>query len=1592
MSSGSIHDDAEKQGFLRMLQQLSPASLQRARQMIDDVLPSNQNDSGGRHISQMQTHAFNPGIQATNHQHMVFQQQPISAAHTSQPIAMSQQLASSHPIAMASMHQQPQQTIVTTAPNVFPPMNNIVSAVVPTYHQVIQPQVLQQHAPQQLLQTAQPQSIPTNVIAPLNLYHGFPQLAGLPGVQQLSGVQGVLNAMSPGGVLLPHAIQQHGTVSAQLPNQLPPQLPLQLPPQPPHQQMQSIPSNLPREVRPASNLGNNMHGPSAQANSTETSIPTAKLPPAKPSLDATACNRSERREHGWVDASSEESASLLRYPNGDLRYLCRETSVQRAWPMVQISRYTLTNGDRVQKLKCLGEFFCPVHGCTVVSRPKVPKERSNKAIAESCRLDFCPCHPTVQLVHRPCGAKMTITKGSDEIGSYVEVEHFGDHSHGDSHPIRPVSASRSMFEQVVRKDPQLSPTQLVVGSSSKEPVRNIDPAYKNIGRVREHQREVRKALDNELEKEVQRDLADHQGGLDSNGNESKPSNDHGILDGKLGDIAAVENQSNNPFLILEERSHNNDGGIVMQTAPMIQRLQLADRASEVDAIEGFLDDNRFPNGIVVVSSTYCSVMKKFTPTLVAILYGRSSLHFCRFFKILINGMDYADFQDFARNYKGMICDMSEAERLGFELAITDLFDVAIDEITIEQFYAYCQVHFLRSEAKFRRKHSNVPKKFKNDFKMRVRELLNPCLHTEDFWAKCKSLKQDYPQCPHWLDWHTSDKRARKIFPCLARKPYVGDHKNTNGQESMGKTIQTSFTEPKANLASVFAHLKRFLIEFDTRWFCALKGEPFDYNLSPTKPRKNYKNDGCPFQAERALVASASSKKKKPANRIAHRTGRPIGSTNVAPDSLVVTLKHFAVPWCVRDHVEDLDGKGPTVYNAINTCAMDSFLTGMAFLSYCDPKAKEYIKSCRPLELCVAAITNHGHNMARLCWMRCVLGNDIDTYKVKGEDLFRGTLFSSFNSSGRPTTVAETVIEEIGDISSDPDKVAKNASDQSNQRRKTIQRELTDEERNEVRNKILLGARDYDCSSSFTDNVRPALPDLFRFQYDCSYEKCSKDNCPNQEGYEGNNLSKPTVTQNIIFVSPDDIGDVQGYLDKEFNMSGKDNLTPCGSNLRGGNQGGAVLYSLSDKNGFKLPERMSHTCTGQRAETRTVLNTPNFLLVSIVVDAVETEEDISAIEFQSMGQAQYSIDFGGSKYSLKQVVVSSSTRMGYGHYCGIIVINGRLIFYDGIPSNNPQLRFISPEQRFGTLLHGGFISALVYMKLTPDCEFFLDPTTLKYGGYGSDDADPELEDCEESSAEDLVKALKMIATKCMKVQNRSKSSKVVSANNNHSSTKDLNTTKESNELAAKKLVEKNKVVDEKELVKPDFLSMWNDTAGPADKAGSPVVFAHKKNILKKAQSNSRSKKAKTEQGSPFAQKKKSTKAKRGQSAKPKYVPPRTRMGGKRREYPTGLSVAQVAESAKIPTCRLCRNLIGRVNSNLPTPYDSWHIVVRKKQGGYDRFPTNYHYHLDCVALLTKRELDQLKAIINRHEHISELDKGIWYGNMEYGTTESGNGNM
>lgn len=143
------------------------------------------------------------------------------------------------------------------------------------------------------------------------------------------------------------------------------------------------------------------------------------------------------------------------------------------------------------------------------------------------------------------------------------------------------------------------------------------------------------------------------------------------------------------------------------------------------------------------------------------------------------------------------------------------------------------------------------------------------------------------------------------------------------------------------------------------------------------------------------------------------------------------------------------------------------------------------------------------------------------------------------------------------------------------------RNLTIEETNEVKKTILTKARNFDCSSCFPDNVRPAIRDLFRIYYRCAYGGCTEENCPNHEGYDSNKLCKPDETQNLIHVLPENIGDVQKHIDKEFNGMGDDNLRPCGSNLRGASQRGADLYDFcADKNNH-LPKPMPNTCSGSR---------------------------------------------------------------------------------------------------------------------------------------------------------------------------------------------------------------------------------------------------------------------------------------------------------------------------------------------------------------------------------------------------------------------------
>ena len=134
----------------------------------------------------------------------------------------------------------------------------------------------------------------------------------------------------------------------------------------------------------------------------------------------------------------------------------------------------------------------------------------------------------------------------------------------------------------------------------------------------------------------------------------------------------------------------------MQTDLTAHVLRDSSMACQTDSIEGFVTNHHHPSVNICVTSTYCPIRLCYYPTQFGILYGKSHEHYVFYFKALIVSMKFRDFADFRDNYLGMICDFSDAMRLGFHQAICDIFGIQDKECSLEAIYAFCQVHSHRS--------------------------------------------------------------------------------------------------------------------------------------------------------------------------------------------------------------------------------------------------------------------------------------------------------------------------------------------------------------------------------------------------------------------------------------------------------------------------------------------------------------------------------------------------------------------------------------------------------------------------------------------------------------------------------------------------------------------------------------------------------------------------------------------------------------------------------------------------------------------------------------------------------------------------------
>ena len=632
------------------------------------------------------------------------------------------------------------------------------------------------------------------------------------------------------------------------------------------------------------------------------------------------------------------------YPNGS-RTITLDKGETIGWALLPVGHRVRKDGTKVRYKKCLGAFYCPHPNCKFTSRPQVPKGRSRKCESERGTETMCKDHK-LPLMHKKCKASVTIFDNPQS--QCVVIKHEGNHDHPKPHRIHISNHGKQIIRNHMKSEPGVTPISLQVGATGREPVWKEDPVLINIGRLRATVSKERKT-------------------------------NHSTID-----IAAFDKKTEGSFITQSSLS-SKDGCIIMQTPTMRKILKESEVSSETDTIEGFLYDNVLPDANLTVTSSYCSLLDKWVPTQMAILFGKSAEHYKIFFQTLLEkGFEYKDFNEFDNNFMGMVCDFSDGERDGFEMAIMAAFSVCGDDFNVGKFYTYCLVHFDRSVNRICRNNAVVSVQRKQDFQDQVSGLRNET-DTETFWHCVDRLKHQFPKCTKWIDWYLNPKRAKIFFPSLKDEGFVGNVQNTNAQESTGRTIQLAYSTDKAtSVADVFFHLFRYATNCDATYNCRAKGHPVDYTRPKSPPRRSRTNDGRPPDSNKTLFGKVKQK-------TGNTPGRKRGVENLVPSGNAVVPFDICIPWNFNYTTEE-----GTLLNVVNTCAMDTVLMGFYLLRQHDSDLRLKIKGIVVLDAVLDKIDNKNFDEARIDWIQHCTSLD-QSY------LAEPMISSSTNHSGEQVT-------------------------------------------------------------------------------------------------------------------------------------------------------------------------------------------------------------------------------------------------------------------------------------------------------------------------------------------------------------------------------------------------------------------------------------------------------------------------------------------------------------------------------------------------------------------------------------------------------------
>ncbi|KAF9552882.1 hypothetical protein CPC08DRAFT_767975 [Agrocybe pediades] len=491
--------------------------------------------------------------------------------------------------------------------------------------------------------------------------------------------------------------------------------------------------------------------------------------------------------------------------------------------------------------KCVGVITCDNEICEIVVQPHINPTDLDHQLTKKCSCGG-------KLVYEPCSILSVLHTWSGG----VHYANNGHHLHRrPTHILHFLPNEKVRFEKMYQANPTSGPLKMQVGiptlNGPGDSAIDITPLLLNADRIAKERSKMRK-----------------EGTLSADGliaafSAFSKSHPHFVRRSTLGEVTVISVQTSfmRSQLVKDKKLDGPINGMVS------------------DAAHGWWKER---TSLLIVSSTYCPVLRAWAPGVLSYSNGASGEHFQYHFLAVLEGIaEEAESRDIPVTdtlFAGVM-DFSEAERVGFVRAFTAFWESYYSKVAasiIEQLSRALAVLLLLFHPRALTRILNHERL--NSWTSRTRKT---------FREHAALLVRDYPHIASWMEWWTRPVHAAMLFESERKMDieiWNSIPRTTNAEESMHWKLYSAcgrdhaFLEGMHSLYAVAVYYERMHEGARRAKIRYGKAEAWKDNVAAlgrtkrsredpsTSKKRQSKSDGRPPDTIKELLLKPSAKKSK----------------------------------------------------------------------------------------------------------------------------------------------------------------------------------------------------------------------------------------------------------------------------------------------------------------------------------------------------------------------------------------------------------------------------------------------------------------------------------------------------------------------------------------------------------------------------------------------------------------------------------------------------------------------------------------------------------------------------------------------------------